>query len=181
MPACCWRGLIKNAPWPCLPLGSSVKHVATCVCATGKAVWTDHPRDLTPNAIPHSRVYVVLSACDSVYHTTSLDYSNDTGPLQKHIVYTPKEFAAHTNILNLLYKQMCYSADSCSSAADNWRRGWQQQSKYCHHLQVVCRLVQGLDSFSVISAGSGACIAVCFGVFGRFALKPKKLKSWTCV
>lgn len=124
----------KNAPWPCLALGSSVKHVATCVCATGRAVSTYHPQDSTQNAIPHSRVYVAFAVCDSVYHPTSLDYSNDTGPLQKHIVYTPKEFAAHTNILNLLYKQMCYSADSCSSAADNWQRGWQQHRKYYHLL-----------------------------------------------
>lgn len=175
MSACCWRGLIKNAPWPCLPLGSSVKHVATCVCTTGKAVWTDHPRDLTSNAIPHLRVCVALSVCDSVYHTTSLDYSNDTGPLQKHIVDTPKEFAANTNILNLLYKQMRYSAASCSSAADNWKRSWQQHNKYYHQLSGICRLVQGLDSFSIISVGSGACIAVCFGILSRFLLKTKAL------
>lgn len=65
----------------------------------------------------------MLCVCGSVYHTTSLDYSNGTGTLQKHIVHTPKEFAAHTNILNLLYKQMCYSADSVGAAADNWERG----------------------------------------------------------
>lgn len=128
MPACCWWGLIQNAAWPRLALGFSVTRVTTCVCTAGKAVWTDRPGDLTPS----SRACAALCVCGSVYHSTSLDYSNGTP--QKHIVHTPKEFAVRTNILNLLYKQMCYSADSVSSAADSWERGWQQHREYYLHL-----------------------------------------------
>lgn len=103
--------------------------VATCVSTTGNNVWTDRPGDSAPNVAPLESLRSTLCFVALFITLQVLIILMALELFGNTLFIPPRSFAAHTNILNLLYKQMCYSADSGSSAADNRERGWQQTQR----------------------------------------------------